>query len=177
IASATFAARASASAIAEVAAVRYPTVFGNVTGAAAEHNSTLSAGAIQTSSLYSRGASGIGVSQLVTDFGRTSNLEQSAKLHNSAQNENVTNVRAQVLIEVREAYFQALATAAVLNVAQSTVDLRRLTLRQVSALAQSALRSTLDVSFAEVNVSEAELALFRAENDAKSSHARLSAAL
>jgi outer membrane protein len=177
IASASLTAKASASAVKEVEAIRYPTVLGSVTGAAAEHSSTLSAGAVQTSSLYSRAASGVAVSQLVTDFGRTSNLEQSAKLRSAAQNENVTNTRAQVLIEVREAYFQALATAAVLDVAQSTVALRRLTLRQVTALAQGALRSTLDVSFAEVNVSEAELTLFRAENDAKASHTRLSAAL
>ncbi len=47
----------------------------------------------------------------------------------------------------------------------------------MSALAQSGLRSTLDVSFAQVNVSQAELDLFRAENDAKASHARLSAAI
>ena len=61
--------------------------------------------------------------------------------------------------------------------AQATLDLRRLTLRQVSALAQSALRSTVDVSFAQVNVSQAELDLFRAENDAKAGHVRLAAAM
>ncbi len=35
----------------------------------------------------------------------------------------------------------------------------------------------MDVSFAQVNESQAELDLFRAENDAKASHARLSAAM
>jgi outer membrane protein len=39
------------------------------------------------------------------------------------------------------------------------------------------LRSTLDVSFAQVNVSQAELDLYRAQNDVQANHARLSAAL
>jgi outer membrane protein len=89
----------------------------------------------------------------------------------------VVNTRSQVLIEVQQAYYQALASESILKVAQATLDLRRATLRQVSALARSALRSTVDVSFAQVNVSQAELDSFRAENDAKAGHARLSAAM
>jgi outer membrane protein len=81
------------------------------------------------------------------------------------------------LVDVQQLYYQALASESVLKVAKQTLDFRRLTLRQVTALAQSALRSTVDVSFAQVNVSQAELDLFHAENDAKASHARLSAAM
>jgi len=177
IASAAFTADASRAALNEARAARYPTVSGNVTGVGAEHNSTLSAGVLTTSSMYSRGSTGVVANQLLMDFGRTASLEQSAKLRNASQNQNVTNVRAQVLLDVKEAYYAALAAESILKVAQATLDLRRVTLRQVRALAQSALRSTVDVSFAEVNVSQAELDLFRAENDAKASHARLSAAL
>jgi outer membrane protein len=115
--------------------------------------------------------------QLLTDFGRTSSLEQSARLRVASENRNVTNTRAEVLMEVLQAYYRALASESVLNVARATLNLRRLTLRQVSALARSALRSTLDVSFAQVNESQAQLDLFHAENDATASHARLSAAI
>jgi outer membrane protein len=177
IASASLTAKASASVVKEVQSARYPAVFGNLTAVGAEHGTTLSAGAIPTSSLYSRGSSGVVVSQLITDFGRTANLEQSAKLRNQAQSQNVTTTRAEILLEVQEAYYQAGGAVAVLKVAQDTLDFGRLTLRQVNALAAGALRSTLDVSFAEVNVSEEELALVRAEDDASASHARLSAAL
>jgi outer membrane protein len=142
-----------------------------------EHGSVLSAGAVTTSSIYSRASSGVVANQLLTDFGRTSSLEQSAKLRNQSQNQNVNSTRAQVLIDVQQAYYQALAAESVRKVAQGTLDLRQLTLRQVNALALSALRSTVDVSFAQVNESEAELDLFRAENDAQASHARLSAAM
>jgi len=177
IGSASLVAQAAKSAIAEARAPLYPLVAGNVTGVGADHSTTLAAGALQTSSLYSRVAAGVTISQLVTDFGRTANLAEAAKLRAAAQEQLVGNTRAAILIEVDQAYYQALAADTVLTVAQAVVENRRLTLRQVRALAQSSLKSTLDVSFAEVAVSEAELALVRAENDVQAGCARLCAAL
>ena len=177
IASAALTAQASAAVIKAVHSAYYPTLSGNLTGVGSEHNSVLSAGNVTTSSIYNRAASGLVANQLLTDFGRTASLVQSVTLRNAEQNQNVTNARAQVLVEVQQGYYQALASESVLKVAQATLALRQLTLRQVTALAQSFLRSTLDVSFAQVNVSQAELDLSRAENDAKASHARLSAAI
>jgi outer membrane protein len=177
IGSASLIAQAAKSAIAEARAPLYPFLAGNFTSVGAEHDSTLAAGAVQTSSLYSRVAAGLTLSQLVTDFGRTSNLTAAARLRASAQDQIVGNTRAAVLIDVDQTYYAALGADTVLRVARAVVENRRLTLRQVRALAQSALKSTLDVSFAEVAVSEAELALVRAENDVQAARARLSAAL
>ncbi len=177
IASAALIAEASRSAIKEVRSAYYPTLSGNMTAVGAEHGSTLSAGAVTTSSIYSRESNGFVASQLLTDFGRTHNLEQSAMLRSESEDQNVTNTRADVLVNVKQAYYQALAAESVLRAARAALDLRRLTLRQVTALAQSALRSTVDVSFAQVNVSQAELDLLRAQNDARANHARLSAAM
>lgn len=177
IGSANLVAQAAKSVVTEARAPLYPVVAGNFTTIGAEHNSTLAAGTVQTSSLYSRVAAGFTASQLITDFGRTTSLVESAKLRASAQERLVGNTRAAILIEVDQAYYQALAADTVLKVAQAVVENRRLTLRQVQALAQSSLKSTLDVSFAEVAVSDAELALVRAENDVQASRARLSAAL
>lgn len=177
IGSVSLMAEAAKSAITEARAPLYPVLSGNLTGVAAQHSSTLAAGTVQTSSLYSRVAAGVTVSQLVTDFGRTTNLAKSAKLRASALEQITGDTRAAILIEVDQAYFQALAADTVLRVAQAVVENRRLTLRQVRALAQSSLKSTLDVSFAEVAVSEAELSVFRAENDVQASRARLSGAL
>jgi outer membrane protein len=177
IASAALTAQASVEQIKEARSALYPTISANATGVGTDPGSVLSAGAITTSSLYNRVASGFVASQLLSDFGRTRSLEQSARLRSSSQDQIVIATRAQVLVEVREGYYQALASESVLRVARATLDLRRLTLRQVTALAQSALRSTVDVSFAQVNLSQAELDLYRAENDALANHARLSAAM
>ena len=115
------------------------------------------------------------LNQLITDFGRTANLTKSAKLRNAIAESERQPIRARrCWLRVEQAYYRALAAQSVLKVAQATLDLRRVTLRQVTALAQSALRSTVDVSFAQVNESQAELDLFRAENDATASHSELS---
>lgn len=177
IASASLEAQAAEYAAREVRSAYFPTLAANFTGVGSEQDSVLSAGAVTTSSIANRGATGIVASQLLSDFGRTASLEQGAKLRGAAKEQNVNYTRAQVLLDVEEAYYQALAAEAVLRVAQATVNLRRTTLRQISVLAQSNLRSTVDVSFAEVNLSQAELDLVRAQNGTRASHARLSAAI
>jgi outer membrane protein len=124
IASAALEAQASGFAVREVRSAYYPTLSGNVTGVGTEHGSVLSAGAVTTSSIYSRGSTGIVANQLITDFGRTGSLVQSAKLRNASRNADVTNTRAQVLLEVEQAYYQALAAQAVQKVARETLGKR-----------------------------------------------------
>lgn len=177
IGSASLTGQAANAQVTQTKAAYYPTVTGNLTSVGAEQAAAVAAGALTTSALSSRAASGIAVNQLITDFGRTGQLVESSKLRAAAQGQQVSTARAQVLLEVRQAYYQTLSADSVLKVAQATVEIRRLTLRQVAALAKSALKSTLDVSFAEVNLSEAELALYQAENNAQANRARLSAAL
>jgi outer membrane protein len=78
---------------------------------------------------------------------------------------------------LRRAYFSVLGSDSVLGAAKATLQSRQLTLRQVTALAQSSFRSTLDVTFSQVLVSEARLAVDQAENDAQSSRAVLAEAV
>jgi outer membrane protein len=170
-------AQAAGAAIQQVRSAYQPFLTGNLTTVGADPNTSIAAGALQTSGLSSRGAMGVGISQLVTDFGRTSSLTQSAKLRAAAQDQNTATTKAQVLVQVEQAYYNLLASDAVLQVARARLEMQRLTLRQVQALAASSLKSTLDVSFAEVAVSEAELALYQAENSAKANRALLSAAI
>ncbi len=161
----------------EVAAARLPTVTGLATGVEAQHSTILAAGALQTSSLFSRVSSGIAVNQLVTDFGRTSSLTKSADLRRQAQDSAARTTREQVLLAVEQAYFQALGGAAARRAAQAAVSNRELTLRQIRALAENAMRSTLDVRFAEVALSQSQLDLFQTENLEAEAQSNLSAAL
>ncbi len=58
------------------------------------------------------------------------------------------------------------------RVAEETVAARQLLFEQVSSLAQNNLRSQLDVSFADVNVSEAKLLLLRAQDSVQEAYRR-----
>jgi outer membrane protein len=177
LSSARLTAQAVDKTVAEAKAARYPTLSVNVTGTGAETGTTVSAGALTTSSLSNRAASGLALSQLITDFGRTKSLTETARLRAAAQSSNAEEVRTLVRLEVRRAYYQSLAARAVLKVAQAVLEQRRITLRQITALGASLLKSTLDVRFAEVAVSEAELALYQAENNLHENNARLAAAM
>jgi outer membrane protein len=177
IQSATSSAEANKSVVDEAKSAYYPTAAVSVTSAAANDGTVLAAGALQTSSLNSRFATGVNILQLVTDFGRTGSLVNAAKFRYQAATDNVINARAQILLGVRRAYFGVLGSESVRRAAAATLSSRQLTLRQVSAMAQSSLRSTLDVTFAEVTVSEAQLAVDQAENNVQASRAALAAIL
>lgn len=177
IGSAGLSAQAAGAVVKQVRSAFQPQLTGNVTSVGADRNTAIAAGTLQTSGLVSRAATGVGVSQLITDFGRTSKLAEAARIRAEAQGQNVSATRAQVLLQVHQAYYAALAADAVLGVARERLEMLRLTLRQVRALAASSLKSTLDVSFAEVAVSESELVLYQAENAAKASRANLAAAM
>src|SRR5262249_2109916 len=80
-------------------------------------------------------------------------------------------------LDVNRAYFAVLHAQSVVRVATATVDARQLLLDQVTTLANNNLRSQLDVSFADVNVSQAKLLLLQAQNDVQSSLTDLTRAL
>jgi len=154
-----------------------PAISGALTGVGADSGSRLAAGALNNPVVYNRVGTGLLLSQLVTDFGRTGSLVDSAKLHAQAQDQVTQTTRAQILLAVNRAYFGALRAEAVLKVAQQTVTARQLVADQVSALARSNLKSTLDVSFANVNLSDAKLLLAGAQSNVKSAYAELATAI
>ena len=155
----------------------FPQLFGSVTGAGASDGSRIAAGSLNNPVIYDRLATGFTVSQMITDFGRTGNRVASARLQASAEQQNTEAARAQVVLQVDRAYYALLRARNVLTVAQETVKARQLVADQISALAQSKLKSTLDVSFANVNLSEAKLLLASAENEVKAAAAELSTAM
>jgi outer membrane protein len=154
-----------------------PVLSGALTGVGADAGSRIAAGGLNNPVIYNRVGTGLLLSQLVTDFGRTRNLVDSAKLHAQAQDQLTQTTRAQILLAVNRAYFGALRAEAVLRVAQQTVSARQLLADQVSALARSNLKSTLDVSFANVNLADARLLLASAQSDVKTAYAELATAM
>jgi len=170
-------ASASEAQVTQARSAYYPTVYGSLTGVDAENNSRIGAGALNNPVIYDRFADGITASQLVTVFGRTHELVKSSNLHAQAQQENVVTTRADVLLQVDQSYFAVLKAQAVLAVAQETVKARQLVSDQVTELEKNKIKSGLDVSFANVDLAQAQLLLIQAENDVEASFAQLTDAL
>jgi outer membrane protein len=155
----------------------YPLVRADVTGSQANNGARIGAGFLTDSRLFNRFGQGITFSQLITDSGRTNNLVASSRLQAQAGSQNVQATRYDVLLQVNRAYFDVLHAQSVVRVAQETIAARQLLLDQVTALAQNNLKSQLDVSFADVNVSEARLLLLRAQDAVEQAYAELSRSL
>ena len=154
-----------------------PNVSGSLTGVGADNGSRLAAGGINNPVVYNRLGSGLTVAQTITDFGRTSNLMGMASLRASAEDQNAETTRAGSLLLTARAYFNTLRARAVLKVADQTVQARQAVADQVTALAESKLKSDLDVSFANVNLAEARLLQVQSQNDVKAAEADLATAL
>jgi len=155
----------------------FPQLAGNLTAVQANGDTAVAAGSVTTSSTSTRVAGGFTLSQLVTDFGRTRELVRSSRLTAQAASQQTEDVKQQTLRDVDEAYFATEAAESVRGTAAAVLAFRRTSLRQLTALAQSQLRSTLDVQFAQVLVSEAQMALVQAESGVQEARAQLAATM
>lgn len=158
----------------EVRSSLWPTANANLTGVDSQPNSRITAGGLNNPIVYQRAAAGVVVSQLITDFGRTTNLVSSANLAAKAEDQNAAATKEQILLEVDQAFYGALQAHTVLAVAQQTVSARQTVTDQVEALFKSKLRSELDFSFANVNLAQAKLLVLDAENNENGALATLS---
>jgi len=157
----------------EARAADLPTLTGNLTAVDTHEGDRITAGALNNPSVYQRAAGGVELSQLMTDFGRTHALINSADFSARAAASNQSASREDVLLAVDEAFYHALASQAILLVAQQTVTTRQETADQVRALTEAKLRSELDLSFANVDLQQAKLLLLNATNDNQESQAAL----
>jgi outer membrane protein len=161
----------------EQRSVLLPNASINLTAVDSNPGSRIAAGGLNNPVVYPRAAEGAVVSQLITDFGRSTNLVSSAQYQAKAEEENEIATRAQVLLVVDQSFYGALQTQALVHVAEQTVQARQALTDKVSALTKAKLKSDLDLSFANVDLSRAKLQLLEAKNNSETSLAELSAIL
>src|SRR5580698_5592627 len=161
----------------ETRAAELPTATANLTAVDAEDGSRISAGSLTASRLVEHAGTGGNFTQLITDFGRTRNLVASSKLQEKAQNANALATTEDIVLATDQAFYNALQAQALLKVAEQNVDTRHTTDTQVSEMTKNKLKSTLDLSFADVNLSQAKLLMLDAQNNADSTMAVLDSVL
>ena len=161
----------------ETRAARLPTATAAITAEEAEDASRVSAGSLTASRLFEHAGAGGGFTQLITDFGRTGNLLASSRLQEKAENASALATTEDIVIATDQAFFNALQAQALLKVAEQNVSTRQTTETQVGELTKNKLKSTLDLSFADVNLSQARLLFLDAKNNVDSTMASLDAVL
>jgi outer membrane protein len=161
----------------ETRSALFPKLNGNVTGVDAEEASRISAGSLDASRLLYHVGAGVDLNQLITDFGRTRNLVASSSYEAKASEQQSQATREDIVLAADIAFYNALEAQATLQVAQSTVKARQAVGDQVNALTASKLKSTLDQSFAQVNLSQAKLLYLDSQNQFDAAMASLNEVL
>ena len=154
-----------------------PDVNLSVTGVDSNPGSRLAAGSLTNPILFPRAAAGATVNQLITDFGRTTNLVSSSQFHAKAEDQNALATQQDIILAVDEAFYNTLETHALLQVAEDTIKTRQTLVDQVQALTDAKLRSDLDLSFSKVDLARAKLLLLESNNNYEASLSTLSAIL
>lgn len=149
----------------------------SLTAVDANPGSRLAAGFLNSPILFPRAAGGASVTQLVTDFGRTTNLLSSSEYGAKAEDQNAAATRADILLAVDQSFYSALDTKALMRVAEETVQARQTLVEKVQALTDAKLKSELDLSFAKVELARAKLLLLESRNNYQGALAALSAIL
>lgn len=161
----------------EAKSAELPTASAAVTAMDGEEASRISAGSLTASRILPHAGAGGDFTQLIYDFGHTHNMVLSRKLAEQASNANAQATVEEIILATDQAFYNALTAQAELNVAKQTVSTRQTTDIQVGQMTKNKLKSTLDESFADVDLSQAKLLQIDAQNNADSAMAVLDAVL
>jgi outer membrane protein len=154
-----------------------PTAYLSLTGVDSESGSRIAAGALNNPIVFPRAAAGVTVSQLITDFGRTTNLLSSSEFQAKAEDKNAAATTADITLTVDQAFYNSLETRELVKVARETLNARQTFVDKIQALTTARLKSDLDLSFAKVDVARARLLVLESQNNYQTSLAALSAIL
>lgn len=121
--------------------------------------------------------SALTLNQNIYDFGRTANAVTVSKENIRASQEDFVITRQNVIFNVQQAYYNVLQTLRLIRVAEDTVNQNQQRLEQAQGFYQAGTRPKIDVTNAEVNLANAQLALIRTRNNYQVARATLNNAL
>jgi outer membrane protein len=116
-------------------------------------------------------------SQLIYDFGQTSERWNAAESSRDAFRASETSTTAQVVLGVRRAYFQARAQRDLVDVAAEAVLNQEKHLSQIEAFVNNGIRPQIDLAQARTAVANANVQLVAAQNNYAVSMAQLNQAM
>jgi len=120
---------------------------------------------------------GLILNQLITDFGYTAHRILASEATESALQKESLTIKALVILNVQKAFLNSLLQERLVIIAEETLKRRRAVRDQVETLYTHQLRSKVDLDLINVEVSNAQLALIRAQNEVKKQAAALNNAM
>ncbi|HEU4686472.1 MAG TPA: TolC family protein [Nitrospira sp.] len=120
---------------------------------------------------------GLILNQLITDFGYTAHRILANELNEEASDKQLLTHKAQVILNVQQAYLTTLLRQRQVELAAATLEARRAFRDRVASLYRNQLKSKIDVDLLQVEVSNAEYAVLGRQNDVKQQFAALNNAM
>jgi outer membrane protein len=108
------------------------------------------------------------LSQLIFDFGKTTGLIEASSFNLEASAENLAQVYHDLVFEVKSRFYNVLEAMRLIGVAEQAVSNYEQQLYRAQRFFESGVRTKIDVTNAEVNLSNEKLNLLRANSDYKS---------
>lgn len=119
----------------------------------------------------------ISLNQLVYDFGKTSTAIKIQKLGLEAGNANVNNTVNEITYSVKKAYYNVLYAQKSKEVCKESQEQYEQQLKRAKAFFNEGLKPKIDVTIAEVNLSNAKFNYIKADNAVESAYSDLNKAL
>jgi outer membrane protein len=119
---------------------------------------------------------GITASQLIYDFGQTPGRAKAASLNAESQRVAERTTRLQVMLTVRQAYFNARAMKDLVDVAKETLDAQNKHLMQVQGYVQVGTQPPIALAQQKAAVANAIVQLIAAQNSYETAKAQLNQA-
>jgi len=151
-------------------AAYYPQINFNAGYNASTSNFTVAAGAVYREptrsytflDIFSMGPT---LTQNIYDFGRTASSVKINRENAIASEQDLATTKQTVILNVKQAYFSVLQTHRLIEVAEETLNQNKKRLEQAQGFFQAGTRPKIDVTKAEVDLANVELALIRARNN------------
>lgn len=126
---------------------------------------------------YHHYSNSLSLNQTIFDFGKTWTSVDIASLHKASVEADYQDVRATVILGVRQTYFSFLKARMSQQVAMETVDQFKQHYEIAKTFFETGKSSKIDVTSAEVNLSNARIQLISAQNTLSISRAALNQAM
>ena len=168
--------RAGESRIGQARADYYPQLSG-AAGYSRSNPSGAGGAAGKSSNPSDSYSSSLSLSQNLFDFGKTASRVRIRELDRDSSQADFEQVRARIVLGVKQAYWELLKSQRDREVARETVGQFQQHLDQAKGFFDVGTKPKFDVTKAEVDLSGAELALLKAENAWRLARASLSNAI
>jgi len=120
---------------------------------------------------------GVSASQLIWDFGQTIDRTRAASAQREAQESNERTVRYEAALAIRQAFFQAHAQRALVEVGRESVANMERHLEQIRGFVAQGIRPEIDLLQARTDLANARVTLINAQSAYLTAKAQLNQAM